>query len=142
MITRKPDQTILFGNFFSHTTESTVWISLEEDYQLHIYGAELDQVQDYVIPLFKCQKLIFFYRTRTIVCHEDNKIDQFSIESSHRLKFSKNDDVYRRWKESKEKLSFCAQLWFEAIELAKKKSFPDWYIAKRTSADSGVSVDL
>jgi hypothetical protein len=34
---------------------------------------------------------------------------------------------------------FYTNLWFEAMQLARSTTLPDWYIRKRDSADSGVS---
>jgi hypothetical protein len=42
-------------------------------------------------------------------------------------------------KNSDTKLIFYTNLWFEAIQLARSTTLPNWYIRKRDSADSGVS---
>ena len=47
----KIDQTILFGDFRPVNSGTIIWIALQEDYQLHIYGAKLDQAEEYAIRL-------------------------------------------------------------------------------------------
>jgi hypothetical protein len=43
-------------------------------------------------------------------------------------------------KNSDTKLIFYTNLWFEAIQLARSTTLPNWYIRKRDSADSGISA--
>jgi len=47
--------------------------------------------------------------------------------------------LMKKMKTSDTKLMFYANLWFEAMQLARSTTLPDWYQRKRDSADSGVS---
>lgn len=139
LTTRRIDKTILFGDFLSTKTGNIVWIALEEDHQLHVYGARLDQVEDYIISLVACRKLTFHSFIRTFTFEDRDRIYQFTIEPSHRIELPNNDELRDRWKTSFDRLSFSVNLWFEAIQLAKSKCLPGWYLQKRISSDSGVS---
>ena len=137
--TRDPDRTILAGDFRSASTNTTVWIALQEDHRLHVYGARLDEVEDYSIKLVDLQELVLANETRTFTLQENNRTHKFSIDLAHRFEYTKNDYVADQLKLSSNKLSSYARLWFEGMQLGRKSAVPAWYINKRESADSGVA---
>ncbi|CAF4293434.1 unnamed protein product, partial [Didymodactylos carnosus] len=48
-VTRDPDQTILFSDF--RYDSKSLWVALQEDLELHVYGARLDKAEDFSIKL-------------------------------------------------------------------------------------------
>jgi hypothetical protein len=112
-----------------------VWIELQEDYQLHIYGGKLDQVEDYSINLLELREILFIEPTRTFILNGKEKRYKFSIELKHQ-----NDYIDEDMKNIHDKPSFYAKLWYETMKSARLKTLPLWYIKKRHSADSGISA--
>jgi hypothetical protein len=133
--TRNPSKTILFGDFRCISSNSMVWIELQEDYQLHIYAGKLDQVEDYTINLPELRDITFLEATRTFLLNGKDKRHKFSIELKHH-----NDYIDEDIKNIQDKPLFYAKLWFEAMQSARSKTLPLWYIKKRHSADSGISA--
>jgi hypothetical protein len=134
-ITRNPSKTILFGDFRCISSNAMVWIELQEDYQLHIYGGKLDQVEDYSINLLELREILFIEPTRTFILNGKEKRYKFSIELKHQ-----NDYIDEDMKNIHDKPSFYAKLWYETMKSARLKTLPLWYIKKRHSADSGISA--
>jgi hypothetical protein len=137
--TREVDQTILFGDFRSVQSGVVIWMALQEDYQLHIFGGKLDQAEDYSIKLPELLEMQLEAETRTFTLRETTKTHVFTIDSNHQIVYEKNDILDEKSKSSESKLMFYTNLWFEAMQLGRSTTLPDWYIRKRDSADSGVS---
>ncbi len=137
--TREVDETILFGDFRTINSGVLIWIALQEDYQLHIYGGKLDQAEEYAIKLPDLIDIQLETETRTFTLRETTKTHIFTIDSSHQIIYEKTDLLDEKMKSSDTKLIFYTNLWFEAMQLARSTTLPDWYIRKRDSADSGVS---
>ncbi|CAF1473220.1 unnamed protein product [Adineta steineri] len=137
--TREIDETILFGDFRAVNSGTTIWIALQEDYQLHIYGARLDQAEDYSIKLPDLLELQLDEDTRIFTLRETTKTHIFCLDTKHQINYQKNDSIDEKIKNSTNKLKCYTDLWFEAMQLAQSTSLPVWYIRKRDSADSGVS---
>ncbi len=133
--TRNPSKTILFGDFRCVSSNSTVWIELQDDYQLRIYGGKLDQVEDFSINLLELRDMSFLEETRTLVLHGKEKRYKFSIELNHQ-----NDYIDENIKKINNKPLFYAKLWYDAMQLARLQKLPLWYLRKRDSADSGISA--
>ncbi len=137
--TREIDQTIIFGDFRTVNSGGIIWIALQEDYQLHVYGAKLDQAEDYSIRLPDLLDLQFENETRTFTLRETTKTHIFTIETNHQIFYQKSDSINEKMKNSDNKLTFYTNLWHEAMNLARSTTLPVWYIRKRDSSDSGVS---
>ncbi|CAF3455254.1 unnamed protein product [Rotaria socialis] len=137
--TRHVDQTILFGDFRSVSSGTLVWIALQEDFQLHVFGAKLDEAEDYCIILSDLLDLQFEAETRKFELKETTKNHSFAIDSNHQITYPKSDFIDEQLKTTDSKLTFYANLWHEAMQLARSTTLPDWYIRKRDSTDSGVS---
>jgi hypothetical protein len=137
--TRELDQTVLFGDFRTVNSGMIVWIALQEDYQLHIYGAKLDQAEEYCIKLSDLVQLEVDMANRIFTLRETTKTHTFSIDANHQIIHPKSDTLNNAIKNFDTKLAFYTNLWKEAMELARNITLPEWYIRKRDSADSGVS---
>lgn len=137
--TREPDQTILFGDFRLVQSGTIIWAALQEDYQLHVYGAKLDRAEDYAIKLSDLLELTFDAETRTFTMRESNKTYTLAIDASHQIILPKTELIEQKMKNVEIKLAFYADLWHEAFELARSTTVPLWYTRKRDSSDSGVS---
>ncbi|CAF1574678.1 unnamed protein product [Adineta ricciae] len=137
--TREVDETILFGDFRTNNSGATVWIALQEDYQLHVYGARLDQAEDYAIKLSDLLDLQLDKDSRTFTLRETTKTHTFSLEVGHKITYKKSDVLDEKLKNSTSNLNFYTDLWFEAIQLARSTTLPTWYVRNRDSSDSGVS---
>lgn len=137
--TREVDQTILFGDFRGVQSGTVVWIALQEDHQLHVYGGKLDQAEDYAIKLPDILDIQLESETRTFTLRETTKTHVFAIDSAHQIVYEKNELLDEKLKNSESRLMFYTNLWYEAMQLARSTTLPDWYIRKRVSADSGVS---
>lgn len=137
--TREVDQTVLFGDFHTQNSGVNVWIALQEDYILHVYGGKLDQAEEYSIKLFDLLELTIDIETRTFTLRETTKNHTFHIESNHQIVYEKNDILEDKMKNSDTRLTFYTNLWSEAMQLARSTTLPEWYTRKRDSADSGVS---
>jgi hypothetical protein len=135
---RNPNTTILFGDFHCISSNSIVWIDLQEDHQLHIYGAKLDQIEDFSINLPELRELIFIEKTRTFVLNTNDKLYKFTIELNHQIIFQENDYIDKNVKNTNNKSIFYANIWHEAMKSARSKTVPSWYTRKRVSADSGI----
>jgi hypothetical protein len=139
--TREIDQTILFGDFRTINSGIIIWIALQEDFQLHIYGGKLDQAEEYAIKLPELLDIQLESDTRTFTLRETTKTHTFTIDPTHQIFYEKNDLLDDKRKNSDTKLIFYTNLWLEAIQLARSTTLPEWYTRKRNSADSGVSND-
>lgn len=137
--TREVDQTILFGDLRAVHSGTVVWVALQEDYQLHVYGGKLDQAEDYAIKLPEVLDIQLEAETRTLKLRETTKTHVFAIDSNHQITYEKNDILDEKLKNSESRLIFYTNLWYEAMQLASSTTLPDWYVRKRDSADSGVS---
>ncbi len=137
--TREIDQTILFGDFRAINAGLTIWMALQEDFQLHIYGGKLDQAEEYAIKLSDLLDIQLESDTRTFILRETTKTHTFTIDSNHQIIYEKNDILDDKMKNSDTKLIFYTNLWYETMQLARSTTLPEWYIRKRDSADSGVS---
>ncbi len=135
---RNPNTTILFGDFHYISSNSIVWIDLQEDHQLHIYGAKLDQIEDFSINLTELRELTFIEKTRTFVLNTNDKLYKFTIELNHQIIFQENDYIDKTVKNTNNKSIFYANVWHEAMKSARSKTVPSWYTRKRVSADSGI----
>jgi hypothetical protein len=76
---------------------------------------------------------------RTITIRETTKQHVFTIDANHQIIYEKNDLLDEKMKSSDTRLIFYTNLWFEAMQLARSTTLPEWYVRKRDSADSGVS---
>ena len=137
--TRDVERTILFGDMRGVQSGTVLWIALQEDYQLHVYGGKLDQAEDYAIKLPEVLEFQLESETRTFTLRETTKTHVFAIDPTHQIVFEKNELLDEKLKNSENRLTFYANLWLEAMQLARSTTLPDWYIRKRVSADSGVS---
>jgi hypothetical protein len=137
--TREVDQTVLFGDFRTVNSGMIIWIALQEDYQLHIYGAKLDQAEEYSIKLPDLLDLQVDFENRIFTLRETTKTHTFSLEHNHQITYQKSDFLNDKIKTFDTKLTFYTNLWHEAMQLARLTALPEWYIRKRDSADSGVS---
>ncbi|CAM4746628.1 unnamed protein product [Rotaria magnacalcarata] len=137
--TRDVDRTILFGDFRSVSSGTIVWIALQEDFQLHVFGAKLDEAEDYCIILSDLRDLQFEADTRKFELKEITKNHSFAIDSNHQITYPKSDFIDEQLKTVDSQLTFYANLWYETMQLARSTTLPDWYIRKRDSTDSGVS---
>lgn len=137
--TRDVDRTILFGDFRSVSSGTIVWIALQEDYVLHVYGAKLDVAEEYSIALSELIELKLESETRTFTLSETTKTHTFAIDSNHQIVYPKNEFLDEKIKTADNKLTFYINLWFETMQLARSTTLPEWYTRKRDSADSGVS---
>ena len=137
--TREIDQTILFGDFRPLNSNTVVWISLQEDFQLHVYGAKLDEAEDFSIRLPELLDYQFEADTRTFSLRETTKMHTFILELTHQITYQKHDTLEERMKGHESKPAFYADLWSRCIQLARLSTLPDWYTRKRDSSDSGVS---
>lgn len=70
---------------------------------------------------------------------ETTKNHTLTIDINHQLTYPKCDFLDEKLKSSDNKLTFYVNLWYETMQLARSTTFPDWYLRKRDSADSGVS---
>ena len=138
-ITRNPDKTILFGDFRYVSSKSIVWIELQEDYCLHVYGAKLDQLEDFSIDLTELTEILLIRETRTFVLKRENEAHTFSMELNHQITYPKNDYIDENIKNTTTKFEFYLNLWYETMTSARLKILPSWYSRKRDSADSGIS---
>ncbi|CAF1194924.1 unnamed protein product [Rotaria sordida] len=138
--TRDIDRTILFGDFRTVNSGTNIWIALQEDYHLHIYGAKLDQAEEYSINLCDLIELQLESDTRTFTLRETTKTHIFAIDLNHQIRYEKNNLIDEKLKNFDNKLTFYTNLWLEAMQLARSTTLPEWYIRKRDSADSGVSI--
>ncbi|CAF2737564.1 unnamed protein product [Rotaria sp. Silwood2] len=138
-ITRDENKTILFGDFRLLPSKSTNWIELQEDYQLHIYGGKLDQVEDFSINLSELIKIVFMQDTLKFILNGKDKTYQLSMEMNHQIMYPKNDYIDKNIQNTNNKLLFYANLWNDTMQLARLKITPVWYTRKRDSADSGIS---
>jgi len=139
--TREVDQTILFGDFRTINSGVIIWIALQEDFQLHIYGGKLDQAEEYAIKLPDLLEIQLEADTRTFTLRETTKTHTFTIDSNHQITYEKNDLLDEKMKNADTRLIFYTNLWHEAMELARSTTLPEWYTRKRDSADSGMSND-
>ena len=139
--TREVDQTILFGDFRTVNSGTNVWIALQEDYQLHVYGAKLDQAEEYSIALPDLIGVELELSTRTFTLRETTKTHIFAIDPNHQTIYKKNDYIEGQLKNSSNELTFYTNLWYETMQLASSTTLPEWYTRKRDSSDSGVSND-
>ncbi|UJR15044.1 hypothetical protein I4U23_002017 [Adineta vaga] len=139
-LTRDIDETVLFGDFRTNNSGTVIWIALQEDYQLHVYGAKLDQAEDYAIRLPDLLELQLDNETRTFTLRETTKTHTFSLEVNHQITYQKSDALNENLKNSANKTTFYTDLWFAAMQLARSTTLPTWYIRKRDSSDSGVSI--
>ena len=137
--TRRPGRTILFGDFRLDSSGSVVWVALEEDYRLHIYGAKLDEVEDDSIDLCDLLGLSYYAVTRTFSLHGISRTYRLTLEETHKTDFAGNVYCTEKIQQAKYPLVVYAELWLEAMRLARKRTVPSWYVNKRNSADSGVS---
>ncbi len=138
--TRNPNETLLFGDFRCSSSNSIVWIELQEDHQLHIYNGKLDQIEDFSINLPELRDISLIEETRTFILNSKDKRYKFSIQLNHQIIFQKNDYIDEIIKNRNNKPLFYAKLWYDTMQLARLKTFPLWYIRKRDSADSGISA--
>ncbi|CAF1594046.1 unnamed protein product [Rotaria sp. Silwood1] len=138
-ITRDENKTILFGDFRFFPLKSIIWIELQEDYQLHIYGGKLDQVEDFSIDLSELNNIIFVQETQTFILNGKDKTYRLSMEINHQTIYPKNDYIDTNIQNTKNKVLFYANLWHDTMQLARLKITPVWYTRKRDSADSGIS---
>ena len=90
-VTRNETKGILFGDFRCISSNSIVWIDLQEDYHLHIYGARLDQVEDDSINLPEIRKMSFSEETKTFVLLGKDRPYRLTMESNHKTTFQKNE---------------------------------------------------
>lgn len=139
--TRDPNKTILFGDFRYFLTRSVVWIELQEDFHLRIYGGKLDIVEDFSINLLEINDILFMRETQTFILNVKDKTYKFSLEINHQLKYPKNDYIDKNLKNTANKLFFYANLWYDTMQSARLRTTPLWYIRKRDSADSGISTN-
>ena len=137
--TRDALRTVLFGDFRPVNSNTSVWFSLQEDLQLHVYAARLDQAEDFVIKLIDLVDFRFDSDSRTFSFQEINKQHKFILESNHQLTYPKNDWTLKKLQDSPNELIFFSDLWQDAIQTARTNSLPAWYVRKRDSSDSGVS---
>lgn len=137
--TRDIERTILYGDFRMTSGNEVVWISLQEDFHLHVFGGKLDQAENHAIKLSDLVDIQLDNDTRTFTLRETSKTHVFILESNHLIFYEKNDLLDEKLTNAGTKLNFYVNLWFEAIQLARSTTLPDWYIRKRDSADSGVS---
>ncbi|CAF1168020.1 unnamed protein product [Rotaria sordida] len=138
-ITRDENKTILFGNFRLFPLKPIIWIELQEDYQLHIYGGKLDQVEDFSINLSELINILFIQETQTFILNGKDKTYRLSMEINHQIIYPKNDYIDKNIQNTNNKLLFYANLWHGTMQLARLKTTPVWYTRKRDSADSGIS---
>ncbi|CAF0862570.1 unnamed protein product [Didymodactylos carnosus] len=119
-VTRDPDRTILFSDF--RYESKSIWMALQEDFILHIYGARLDKAEDFAIKLDTICDCLCDRETYTITIRETitSKPHVFVLDTTHQMTY------------------FDA--WCEAIEAARASTCPSWYTKKRDSSDSGVST--
>ena len=108
--TREVDETVLFGDFRAVHSGSIVWIALQEDYQLHVYGGKLDQAEDYAIKLPELLEIQLESDTRTFTLRETTKTHVFTIDSTHQMVYEKNDLLDQKLKNSDSKLTFYCNL--------------------------------
>jgi hypothetical protein len=137
-LTRDPNRTILFGDFYCTPQNSIKWIDLTDDYQLYFYVAKLDQVAEFCIYLPELRKISFSKATQTFVLSGKDKC-KLSLEFNHQLSYQKNDYIDEKIKNTNNKLLSYADLWNDALEKACSNALPSWYTIKRHSADSGIS---
>lgn len=132
-ITRNPNRTILFGNFRCLSTSTNVWWELQDDFILHIYGGKLDQVDELAFDLPELRDFQSNEETRMFIFMTKDKRYKYILESNHENNYQEeNIQFYRN------KILFCVRLWYDAIQLARVKKLPIWYMEKRHSADSGI----
>ena len=141
-VTRDPNKTILFGDFYCTSSKSTQWIDLTEDFQLYIYQAKLDQLAEFSIYLPDIRKISFIKETQTLTLLGKDKTYKLSLELNHQLSYQKNDYIDETIKNTSNKTLYYANLWHDTMQMAHKKILPSWYIRKRDSADSGISDNL
>lgn len=139
-VTRDVDQTILFGDFRPINSNTSVWIALQEDYQLHVFAAKLDQAEDYAIKVPELIEIHFDSVSRTFTWNESTKKHAFILDVNHQLTWNRTEQTEERMKAFDNKLLFYADLWLDAIRCAHTRTLPNWYVRKRDSADSGVNV--
>ena len=138
--TKNPHQVILFGDFQLGMTRNRVWITLEEDFHLHIYGARLDDVEDSSINLTKVKKLALDEKCRLFTLHSRKGNHQFSIPNNHRLESSNSGALDKKLRENADALKTATDLWYTSISAAVESRLPDWWHeGKRVSSDSGYS---
>ena len=138
-ITRRPDRTILFGNFSMDSSGASVWVALEDDYRLHLYGAKLDEVEDDSIDLCDLLGLSYYGVTRTLVLHRISGTYRLTLKETHEIDFAGDDQCATKIQQATSALDAYAELWLEAMRLARQRTVPSWYVNKRNSTDSGVS---
>lgn len=138
--TRDPERTIIFGDFIPSNSNNPVWIALQEDFILHVYAGKLDQAEEYCIKLLEISYMKYDKDTRSFTFTDIQKKQyKFIIEANQQGTYPKNDLISEKISNSDGNLSFIVELWQDAINSARKSSFPIWYTRKRDSADSGVS---
>ncbi|CAF4667476.1 unnamed protein product [Rotaria socialis] len=138
-ITRDPNKMILFGDFRYFQSKSIIWIELQEDFQLHAFGAKLDQVEDFSINLLELNEILFIKETQTFILDGKDKTYRLSLEINHQIAYPKNDYIDKNLQNTNNKLFFFANLWYDTMQSARLRTTPLWYIRKRDSADSGIS---
>ncbi|CAF1530682.1 unnamed protein product, partial [Didymodactylos carnosus] len=138
-VTRDPDQTILFSDF--RYDSKSLWVALQEDLELHVYGARLDKAEDFSIKLKTIHECSYDYDSHTITIRETStsKPHIFVFDTTHQIYLPKNDIIANKIEEkSKIQSGYDTHfdLWREAIEAARTSTYPPWYINKRDSLDS------
>ncbi|UJR31635.1 hypothetical protein I4U23_019117 [Adineta vaga] len=135
---RNPYRTILFGDFEYASTNSTVWIDLQEDHHLYIYGAKLDLVEDFMIDLTQLCEMSLNEKTYTLIMNTKDKVYKFTLKRNHQITYLESNRINQNMMCAMNKSLFYAKLWYDSIQLARLKVVPSWYIRKRDSADSGI----
>ena len=137
--TREVDETILFGDFRTVNSGVSIWVALQEDFCLHVYTSRLDQAEEYAIRLPDLLELHRCKTTRIFTIREMTKVHTFCLDANHQITYQRSDALDAKLADSTGKLNFYADLWYEAMEMARSLSLPTWYTRKRDSSDSGVS---
>ncbi|CAF0824211.1 unnamed protein product [Adineta ricciae] len=135
---RDPNRTILFGDFENLATNVIVWIDLQDDHYLYIYGAKLDQVEEFSINLIELCEMSKNEETCTLILNYNEKMYRFAIRPNHQLMTIENDYINNSKMDANNISSFYVKLWYEAIQLARLATVPIWYERKRQSTDSGI----
>lgn len=137
---RNPHRTILYGDFEYTTAGASIWVDLQDDHRLHIYGAKLDQLEDFAIDLTEFRDITLKEKTCTIVVNANDKTHKFTVRENHQVVVAENECSNQPVPGTMNKALFYAKMWFDAMQLARFKAVPAWYGRKRDSADSGISV--
>lgn len=134
---------ILFGDFHLGLSRNKVWIALDEDLHLHVYGARLDAVEEYSMDLTKIKKINVEEKTRLFTLQGRKGSHQFSIPHNHRIDSSNNEVLNQKLRANADVLKTIVDLWFSSMSLAMERKLPDWWHeGKRVSLDSGFSERL